>query len=69
MDHKKLSMEQALAELKRLAAEMNCSVCGAAKEALLQYYEAAGFTEHPLAEDLDGMEEAQLLELYFNTCR
>ena len=36
MDHKKLSMEQTLAELKRLAAEMNCSVRGAAKEALLQ---------------------------------
>lgn len=37
------------AELAAMAAEMNCTEAEAAREALCQYYEAAGFTGRHLA--------------------
>ena len=56
--------ERARKGLKELAAEMGRSVPEAARGALRQYYEAAGFTGDLLTEKLESMQLEELVEAY-----
>ncbi|MBM6869137.1 hypothetical protein H7U37_05330 [Pseudoflavonifractor phocaeensis] len=57
-----MNREQKLEELQALAAQMGGSVQDAARESLIQYYEAAGFTGPRLTQKLDGMTSEELVE-------
>ena len=57
-----MKREQKLEELQTLAAQMGGSVPDAARETLIQYYEAAGFTGPQLTQKLDAMTPQELVE-------
>lgn len=57
-----MDREKKLEELQALAAQMGGSVPDAARETLVQYYEAAGFTGPQLTHKLDSMTPEELVE-------
>lgn len=51
------------AQLAAIAQELNCTEAEAAREVLSQYYEAAGFTDAPIASMSDAQAAAAVCSL------
>lgn len=53
-------------ELTALAVEMECSEAEAAREAIWQFYVAAGFTAERVSAELGSMSDEEILTAYYD---
>jgi len=53
-------------ELIALAADMECTEAEAAREAVWQYYEAAGYTGERIAAEFGSMSDEEILTAYYD---
>ena len=53
-------------KLIAMAAEMGCTEAEAAREAVWQYYEAAGYTSERIAAEFGSMSDEDILDAVYN---